>query len=162
MGAEPVARYDGMIGKVDAVAFGGYYEVPWQHRLARPYIEAKIPTFLDRPFAFCLRDLDGLLDLIAKNGTPVMATDVYEHLYDAHAKAKLGRLGEISGVTGHASARNTALFMSSSCCPRYRYDVKRFHTDRDPYKTLCGSSLASSRADNNGRSSPRHHESWDL
>jgi hypothetical protein len=101
MGAEVVTRYDGMVGKVDAVAFGGYYEVPWQHRLARPYIEAGIPTFLDRPFAFSMKDLDELLDLIAKHGTPVMATDVYEHLYDVSTlKAKLPRLGEISCAHG--------------------------------------------------------------
>ncbi|MHB9029401.1 MAG: Gfo/Idh/MocA family oxidoreductase [Candidatus Latescibacterota bacterium] len=101
MGAEVVGKYDGMVGKVDAVAFGGYYEVPWQHRLARPYIEAGIPTFLDRPFAFSLRDLDTLLELIAKHNTPVMATDVYEHLYDTtNLRGRLPNLGEISCVHG--------------------------------------------------------------
>ncbi len=96
MGAEVVNRYDSMVGKVDAVAFGGYYEVPWQHRLARPYIETGIPTFLNRPFAFSLRDIDELLECIAKHGTPVMATDVYEHLYDAtNLKSKLPNLGEV-------------------------------------------------------------------
>ena len=101
MGAEVVKRYDGMVGKVDAVAFGGYYEVPWQHRLARPYIEAGIPTFLDRPFAFSLKDLDTLLDCIAKHNTPVMATDVYEHLYDTtNLKGRLSNLGEINCVHG--------------------------------------------------------------
>lgn len=139
MGAEPVARYDGMVGKVDAVAFGGYYEVPWQHRLARPYIEARIPTFLDRPFAFCLRDLDGLLDLIAKNGTPVMATDVYEHLYDVTTlKGKLGRLGEITAVHGTCyGSEYSALYHIKFMLPKiFGYNVERVSvlTD-DPYKS---------------------------
>ena len=101
VGAEPVGRYDGMVGKVDGVAFGGYYEVPWQHRLARPYIEAGIPTYLSRPFAYSLRDIDSLLECAAKHGTPIMATDIYEHLYGVETiKGSLGRIGEIQCVHG--------------------------------------------------------------
>ena len=55
MGAAVVDRYDDMVGKVDGVIFGGFYEVPWQHKLAQPYIEAGIPVYLSRPFAYRLK-----------------------------------------------------------------------------------------------------------
>ncbi len=138
MGAEVVSRYDGMVGLVDAVAFGGYYEVPWQHLLARPYIEAGIPTFLDRPFAFSLRDIDRLLDLIAKHGTPVMATDVYEHLYDVtNLKSKLPNLGEISCAHGTCWGSDySAHFHIKFMLPKiFGYDVDRISVMTDnPYQ----------------------------
>ena len=74
MGGTAVKTYDGMVGKVDGILFGGLYEVPWHHKLARPYIEAGIPVYLSRPFAFSLRDIDDILELAAKHNTPIMAT----------------------------------------------------------------------------------------
>ncbi|MBN1292959.1 MAG: Gfo/Idh/MocA family oxidoreductase [Candidatus Latescibacteria bacterium] len=101
VGASAVKRYDDMVGKVDAIAFGGYYEVPWQNKLARPYIEAGIPTYLSRPFAYSLRDIDELLDTAAKHSTPIMATDVYEHLYAATTlKKQIRNIGEIECIHG--------------------------------------------------------------
>src|SRR5437016_3645549 len=78
-----IDKYDGMVGKVDAIAFGGLYEVPWQHLLAKPYVEAGIPTYLSRPFSYRLRDIDFILNLAAKHSTPLMATSVQEHYYQA-------------------------------------------------------------------------------
>jgi hypothetical protein len=99
MGAKTVRRYDGMVGQVDAVAIGGFYEIPWQHRLARPYIDAGIPTYLGRPFAYSLRDIDTLLDLAAKRNTPVIATDLYEHLYSVQTlRARSANVGDIECV----------------------------------------------------------------
>ncbi len=101
MGARPVKKYDAMIGQVDAVAIGGFYEIPWQHRLARPYIEAGIPTYLGRPFAYSLRDIDTLLDLAAKYNTPIIATDLYEHLHTVPAlRARAANVGRIECVHG--------------------------------------------------------------
>lgn len=99
MGATVVKKYDDMVGKVDGVIQGGYYEVPWQHKLARPYIEAGIPIYLSRPFAYSLRDVDDLLELAAKHGTPIMATAKFEHYNEAPAlKKKLERIGQIKCV----------------------------------------------------------------
>jgi hypothetical protein len=145
MGAEVVRKYDGMVGKVDAVAFGGYYEVPWQHRLARPYIEAGIPTFLDRPFAFSLRDLNTLLECIARHGTPVMATDVYEHLYDvATLRGKLPNLGEISCAHGTCwGADYSAHFHIKFMLPKiFGFEVDRVSVLTDN-PSQCGYLIAS-------------------
>lgn len=106
MGARAVRKYDAMVGQVDAVAIGGFFEIPWQYRLARPYIEAGIPTYLGRPFAYSLRDIDSLLDLAAKHNTPIIATDLYEHLHTVPTlKAKLGNTGAIECV--HATTLTT-------------------------------------------------------
>jgi hypothetical protein len=101
IGAKAVSRYDEMVGLVDGVAFGGFYEIPWQYRLARPYLEAGIPTYLGRPFAYSLRDIDTILDLAAKHNTPIMATDIYEHLFGVHTlRGKLKNVGKIESVSG--------------------------------------------------------------
>jgi predicted dehydrogenase len=99
MNAKVVKDYDGMVGLVDGVVFGGINEVPWQHRLARPYIEAGIPTYLSRPFAFSIRDIDDILECAAKHGTPIMATAKYEHYNEAPAlREKLKNIGIINCV----------------------------------------------------------------
>ena len=98
---EVVEEYDGMLGKVDAIAFGGFYEVPWQHRLARPYVAAGVPTYLNRPFSYRLRDIDELLDLAAKHGTPLIATNVFEHFIQGTIlKSRLPDIGMIKSVYG--------------------------------------------------------------
>jgi predicted dehydrogenase len=102
---QPVANYDAMVGRVDAIAFGGLYEVPWQHRLARPYVDAGIPTYLSRPFSYRLRDIDSILELAAKRGTPLMATSCQEHLYQAtELKKRLSNCGVIKAAHGICSS----------------------------------------------------------
>jgi len=96
-----VDKYDGMIGKVDGIAFGGLYEVPWQHLLAKPYVEARVPTYLSRPFSYRLRDIDFILNLAAKHSTPLIATSVQEHYYQAsYLKDRLKNVGTIKSVSG--------------------------------------------------------------
>jgi len=127
VGAKTVNRYDGMVGEVDAVAFGGFYEVPWQHILARPYIEAGIPVFLCRPFAYSLRDIDTILDLAAKHNTPVIATDVYEHLYDISSfKRQAEAIAPLDCVQGTSLGSDyAALFHIKFMIPRiFGYDVE--------------------------------------
>ncbi len=99
MGATAVKRYDEMVGKVDGVIFGGYYEAPWQYLLARPYIEAGIPVYLSRPFAYRMKDIDELLDLAAKHGTAIIATAKHEHYNEVPAlRNKLKNIGPIQCV----------------------------------------------------------------
>ena len=100
-GCVAVEKYDGMLGKVDAIAFGGFYEVPWQHLLAKPYVEAGVPTYLSRPFSYRLRDIDSILELAAKHNTRLMATSVGEHFYEStYLKYRLKDLGVIQSAHG--------------------------------------------------------------
>ena len=107
MGATVVKNYDDMVGKVDGVIIGGFYEVPWQHKLARPYVEASIPTYLSRPFAYSLRDIDEILECAAKHNTPILATAKYEHYSEAPAlKSKLKSIGRINCVHATCNTRD--------------------------------------------------------
>lgn len=103
---EPVREYDGLLGKVDAIIFGSFFEVPWQHRLAWPYVEAGVPTYLSRPFSYRLKDIDAILNLAAKHSTPLIASSVGEHFYEStYLKSRLPNLGEIKSV--HAITSST-------------------------------------------------------
>jgi predicted dehydrogenase len=100
-GCEVVDRYDGMVGKVDAVLNGDLHNVPWQHLLLRPYLEAGMPCFLQRHWADTLRHLDEMLDLAAKHSAPIMATVPFEHFPDVEALVgRMKSIGEIQGVFG--------------------------------------------------------------
>jgi hypothetical protein len=107
MGAKAVKRYDEMAGQVDALIQAGFYEVPWQHKLARPYLEAGIPTYLSRPFAYSLRAIDEVLECAAKHNTPLIATDMGEHFYEiAPLRERMTKVGRINCVHGTVWARD--------------------------------------------------------
>jgi hypothetical protein len=96
---EPVERYDSMVGKVDAVLVGDLILAPWQHLLLRPYIQAGIPSFLQRHWSDSLVHMDEMLDLAAKHGTPVMATVPFEHNDEgSRAARQLSSAGEVLGA----------------------------------------------------------------
>ena len=96
---EVVERYDAMVGKVDAVVVGDLILAPWQHLLLRPYIQAGIPSFLQRHWSDSLVHMDEMLDLAAKHSTPVMATVPFEHNDEAStAVHQLTTAGEVLGA----------------------------------------------------------------
>ncbi len=100
-GCEVVDKYDGMVGKVDGVVNGELYNIPWQHQLMRPYIEAGIPCYLQRPWSNTIRNLDEMLDLAAKHNTPIIATATFEHNSEADNFSKLlVNVGEIQAAFG--------------------------------------------------------------
>ncbi|MFC1693409.1 hypothetical protein ACFL1R_07885 [Candidatus Latescibacterota bacterium] len=102
-----VKKYDDMVGKVDGIVFGGFEDVPWQPQLARPYIEAGIPTIISRPFAYSIREIDELLDCAAKHNTPILATAKYEHYNQASSlKSKLENVGIINCVHATGNSRD--------------------------------------------------------
>ena len=108
---EVVERFDGMIGKVDAVINGELTNVPWQHLLLRPYLQAGIPCFLQRHWSDSLVHMDEMLDLAAKHSTPIMATVPFEHYNQAEvAIAQLKDADEIQGVFGTAHSSDEPHF----------------------------------------------------
>ena len=126
-GCEPVDRFDAMLGQVDAIAFGGLYEVPWQHLLARPYVDAGLPTYLSRPFAYSLRDIDSLLELAAKRNTPLMATNVFEHFPQATIlRDRLSAIGKVKSAFGscHSSEYPGHFHLPSFVHRVFGYDVE--------------------------------------
>lgn len=136
MEATAVPKYDDMVGKVDGVIFGGYYEAPWQYLLARPYVEAGIPVYLGRPFAYRLRDIDELLNLAAKNNAAIIATAKHEHYHEIPAlQSRLKSVSPIQCVQATCNSNDFPMhFHTQFMLLRiFGYDVEKVSviTDRD-------------------------------
>ena len=86
-GCEVVKNFDDMLGKVDGVISGGYYNHPWNHILHEPYLEAGLPNLINRPFANSLAKAEQMIELARKHGATILAPSSHEH-NDAISRAK--------------------------------------------------------------------------
>ncbi len=77
---EAVEHYYDMVDKVDALITGGYYECKWWPQLTKPYLEAGIPCFINRPFAMSMKAAHEMVDRAKKYNTPIMSSDAHEDL----------------------------------------------------------------------------------
>lgn len=135
-GCEVVERYDGMLGKVDAVVNGDLYNVPWQHLLLRPYLEAGVPCALSRHYSDTLAHMDEMLDLAAKGNAPILATVPYEHFAEADAlAAKVKEIGEVQAAFGTCDATDEPHFhLSPMMLKVLGYDVEWVNLNTDDVK----------------------------
>lgn len=66
------AEPDGMLGKVDAVIVGDRDgRLHLEH--ARPYLEAGLPVFIDKPLACSVADAEQLLHVATASGAPILS-----------------------------------------------------------------------------------------
>ena len=84
---EAVRNFDDMLGKVDGIISGGYYQYPWNHILHQPYLEAGLPNLINRPFASSLAKARKMIDTARKHGATILCPSAYEYT-DAIARAK--------------------------------------------------------------------------
>lgn len=87
-----------MLGKIDALIVdhrhGKFHLEP-----AIPFIEAKIPTFIDKPFCYRLEEGKKFLALARKQGTPVTSFSSIAHSYETFdIKEQLENMGAINQV----------------------------------------------------------------
>ena len=78
-GIELVEHYGDMVGKVDGIILDDFDSCLHFHELARPYLEAGIPIFINRPLALNLGHARAILDLAQRHGTPVMSGSSFEY-----------------------------------------------------------------------------------
>ena len=79
-GCERVKNYTDMIDKVDGIILASFDTANRVNKyLVKPYLEAGIPTFINRPFAFCMKDAEEIVNLSRKTGTPIMCGSAYEY-----------------------------------------------------------------------------------
>jgi len=96
MGATVVKKSDDMIGAIDGLIMADFGDVGYQAKLIIPYLEAGVPTYISRPFAYSLNDIDAILEAAAKGNTPILATAKYEHYKEVPAlQSKLKNVGTI-------------------------------------------------------------------
>ena len=108
---EAVKNYYDMVDKVDAMIFGGFYEVKWWQKLTKPYLEAGIPCHINRPFAYSMKDARTIVETARKNNTPILCTDEREYIQQAivgrsKVEELLGEGRTIVGANGDNSAGN--------------------------------------------------------
>ena len=106
---EAVHDYDDMVGKVDGMIFAGFNEVKWWPQLTRPYLEAGIPCFLNRPFAYSMKDAKAIVETARAHDTPILCTDEREFIKESvTARGKVEQLikegDEILGANSDNSA----------------------------------------------------------
>ena len=64
--AIPVDRYDDMIDTVDAIMISEVWSIDVWPKLAKPYLEAGLPIFFNRPFASSMRDAKEIVPAFKK------------------------------------------------------------------------------------------------
>lgn len=96
--ATVVARLEDMVGQVDAVILGR--DDPENHvALAKPFIDADIPIFIDKPLAYSREDLEWFADQVRK-GRFIMSCSSMRYANECRvAKQELNALGKIELVT---------------------------------------------------------------
>src|SRR5438128_2696349 len=71
-GIEIVAKPADLIGKIDAVMIESQQGSRHLER-ARPFLEAGLPTFIDKPFAGSVNEADAILALATRHNAPLMS-----------------------------------------------------------------------------------------
>jgi len=103
-GARIVDDYWDMVGKVDAVILDDFDSCRHFKHLARPYLEAGLPMFINRPFALCVEDARTLLDLAARYDTPIMSGSSFE--YGPEVTQIKRDIEEIAPLSGYCAANS--------------------------------------------------------
>ena len=89
-----------MIGSVDAVLIvddtgGGASHA----RLARPFLEAGLPTFVDKPMTLDIAEAAALFDLAERHGAPIMSSSALRFAPEVAAlRDQLPAVGDLSSV----------------------------------------------------------------
>ena len=92
-GCEAVRNFDDMLGKVDAIISGGYYNHPWNHIIHEPYLEAGLPNLINRPFANSLEKAERIIELAKRHGAPILVPSSHE-LNESTSRAKQWATGK--------------------------------------------------------------------
>ncbi|MEO1999521.1 MAG: hypothetical protein ABGZ17_30115 [Planctomycetaceae bacterium] len=93
-----VDDFDGMLGQVDAVIDGGYYNHAFNHVLMAPYLRAGLPCLINRPFANSLSRTQSIVDLARKHKAPLLVPSAFGH---NQVVAEARHFAESSTITGY-------------------------------------------------------------
>ena len=96
-GAKIVKSFDRMVDKVDGVFVDDFNAISYNHKLAQPYLEAGIPTFVNRPFTDSVQKAKYMVDLSKKHNAPIMTGTSYEHLKEIYTIRSKVKKDEITG-----------------------------------------------------------------
>jgi predicted dehydrogenase len=94
-----------MSGQIDAVLVVDDTGLGAHHgRLARPFIAAGIPTFIDKPMSLDLREAIDLFELAAQHGAPLMSASALRFAREVDdLRQRVTSIGELSSVVSVGS-----------------------------------------------------------
>ncbi len=109
-----VEKPEDIIGQVDGVLVESV-DGSMHYERAKPFLEAGIPTFVDKPFTCSLEDAKALAELAAKKNTPLFSSSSLRYALEVTAlKEKEGEFGKVVGADTYSPAslhpRNPGLF----------------------------------------------------
>ena len=78
-GCEAVPHFDDMLGKVDGIISGGYYNHGWNHILHEPYLKAGLPNLINRPFTNSLDKARKMVKTARESGATILVPSAFEH-----------------------------------------------------------------------------------
>lgn len=88
-----------MLGKIDGLIVD-HRHAKYHLEPAIPFIEAGVPTFIDKPFCYRAKEGKAFLELAKKHGTPVTSFSSIANSYDTFdIKEQLKTIGAINQVT---------------------------------------------------------------
>ena len=116
LGVPLVDKPEEMIGKVDAMLIESVDgTVHWER--AKPFLEAGLPCFIDKPFACSVADAKKIIELAEKKKVPVFSSSSLRYAPDVVEFAADPKLGKLVGCLVYSPAslspipeRNAGLF----------------------------------------------------
>lgn len=114
LGVKQVEDLREMIGMIDAVMIESV-DGSVHYERALPFIEAGIPTFIDKPFTCSLEQARRLAELAEKRNVPLFTSSSLRYALEVQElKARLGEYGKVLGADAYSPApyheRNPGLF----------------------------------------------------
>jgi hypothetical protein len=114
LGVRLVARPEQMLGEIDAVLIESNDGTVHLER-ARPFLQAGVPAFIDKPFACSLADAQELARLATAKGVPLFSSSSLRFAPEVTAQAEReGEAGRLLGLEvwtpGSVNDRNPGLF----------------------------------------------------
>ncbi|MBT4483942.1 MAG: hypothetical protein HOC71_09730 [Candidatus Latescibacteria bacterium] len=100
---KPVKNFDDMLGKVDGIINGNYVSIMCNHKINQPYLEAGVPTFINRPFANSMRIAKETIAQAKKGDAPIMSTSSFEFTRDVQVVKHRVKDWKITGYTADNS-----------------------------------------------------------
>lgn len=112
-GVEIVDSAEEMIGRVDAVLLeqqeGGLHL-----KMAKPFLEAGIPLFIDKPFTCSVVDAKKIFEIASSHNTPVFSASSLRYALEIQELKSRSDLGEVLGAETYSPAilhpKNPGLF----------------------------------------------------
>ncbi len=108
-GVEAVDNYWDMVGQVDGIILSDFDSCLHYKELTRPYLEAGVPIFINRPFALNLADAEQMIDLAREHGTPIMSGSSFEFAPEiAHIRKEIAAVEPVRGFAAANSMSDYA------------------------------------------------------